>query len=340
MNSSDLPAQIQISEEGPREGFQIEPGPISTDAKVRLINALSETGLQSIQVCSFVSDRLVPGWADADDVVASLTKQVGVDYTGLWFNERGMHRALSHKDRLTLKGCIHTVASEAFCLSNLNRTLEQNRTAMVAMTLAHQEHAIEVSRIMVMAAFGCNFSGDATTSSTVDAVQAGMAIAADARMTITEIALADTMGWANPLLIEYIVGAVRDRWPEVAIKLHLHDTRGLGIANAYAGLGMGVTRFDTTVGGLGGCPFAAKRSSGSGSDIHGNVRNMNVSLPPGNIATEELVLLASELGIETGVDIEALIEVGKMAESIIGHALPSAVLRGGSLSSYRRRLST
>jgi isopropylmalate/homocitrate/citramalate synthase len=334
MNTNELPTHIQITEEGPREGFQIEPGPIATDDKVRLINALSETGLQSIQVCSFVSERLVPGWANADDVVAALAKRANVDYTALWFNARGMHRALAHQDTLTLTGCIHTVASEAFCLSNLNRTLDENAKAMTAQTLAHQEHGVEVEKIMVMAAFGCNFSGDATAEDTVLAVQGGMAIADETVSAITEIALADTMGWANPLLIERIVGAVRARWPEIAIKLHLHDTRGLGIANAYAGLGMGVTRFDTTVGGLGGCPFAAKRASNAGAS------SVNTPLPPGNIATEELVLLASELGIETGVDLDALIEVGKMAESIVGHSLPSAVLRGGSLSSYRNALST
>lgn len=335
MNTNELPAHIQITEEGPREGFQIEPGPIATHEKVRMINALSDTGLRSIQVCSFVSERLVPGWADADDVVAALTKREDIDYTALWFNARGMHRALTHKDTLTLKGCIHTVASEAFCLSNLNRSLDDNATAMMAQTLTHQEHGIKVDKIMVMAAFGCNFSGDGSATQTVHAVQGGMAIADEAKAVITEIALADTMGWANPLLIQRIVGAVRERWPEIAIKLHLHDTRGLGIANAYAGLSMGVTRFDTTVGGLGGCPFAARRSS-EGRDGAGSV---NTLLPPGNIATEELVLLASELGIETGVDIDALIEVGKMAESIVGHSLPSAVLRGGSLSSYRNALS-
>ena len=331
MNTSDLPTQIQITEEGPREGFQIEPGPITSIDKVRLINALSATGLQTIQVCSFVSDRLVPGWADADDVVAALNKPSGVDYTALWFNARGMQRALAHSETLTLTGCIHTVASEAFCLSNLNRTLDENTTAMTAQTFAHQKHGIEVKKIMVMAAFGCNFSGDATAEQTVSAVTTGMAIANEAEASISEIALADTMGWANPRLIERIVAAVRTKWPEIPIKLHLHDTRGLGIANAYAGLAMGVTRFDTTVGGLGGCPFAAKRSSG--------IDGVNKPLPPGNIATEELVLLASELGIETGVDIDALIEVGKMAESIVGHALPSAALRGGSLASYRQALS-
>lgn len=338
MNTAELPSSIQINEEGPREGFQIEPGPISTDDKVRLINALSDTGVQSIQVCSFVSERLVPGWADADAVVSALSKRAKVDYTALWFNARGMQRALSHNDTLTLKGCIHTVASEAFCLSNLNRSLDENAIAMRAQTLAHREQGIEVNKLMVMAAFGCNFSGNVTPTQTVNAVEGGMAIAKSTNVVITEIALADTMGWANPQSIERVVGAVREKWPDTAIRLHLHDTRGLGIANAYAGLGMGVARFDTTVGGLGGCPFAAKQSGSAVGGANDGDHVVNSMLPPGNIATEELVLLASELGIDTGIDLDALIDVGKMAESIVGHRLPSAALRGGSLSSYRNTL--
>lgn len=331
MNTSNIPSYLHITEEGPREGFQIEPGPIATADKVRLINALSETGLSTIQVCSFVSERLVPGWADADEVVGALVKQDKIDYVALWFNARGLARAMSHADTLTLSGTIHTVASEAFCVSNLNRTLVENNTAMRLQTKAHQDNNLDIKKISVMAAFGCNFSGDVAVADVLSAVSDGMDIASEATESIGEIALADTMGWANPKLIQQIVGAVKDTWPDIPVRLHLHDTRGLGIANAYAGMCMGVDRFDTTVGGLGGCPFAAKRSNGN-STQH--------ILPPGNIATEELVLLATEMGIETGVEIDALIEVGRLAESIVGHRLPSAALRGGSLSSYRRALAT
>lgn len=330
MNTQDIPSQIHITEEGPREGFQIEPGPIATADKVRLIKALSDTGLKTIQVCSFVSERLVPGWADADEVVASLVKPEAVDYIALWFNAKGLARAMNHADTLTLSGTIHTVASEAFCVSNLNRSLAANNEAMQLQTKAHQDSGLSVKKISVMAAFGCNFSGNVSEADVLRAVADGMGIAEHASENISEIALADTMGWANPMLIQRVVGAVKNEWPDIPIRLHLHDTRGLGIANAYAGLCMGVDRFDTTVGGLGGCPFAAKKSNSS---------NSQQMLPPGNIATEELVLLASELGIETGIDVDALIEVGREAESIVGHSLPSAALRGGSLSSYRNALS-
>jgi len=314
---SDTPTSLRITEEGPREGFQIEPGPIATNDKVALINALSQTGVQRIQVCSFVSPKLVPGWADAADVVNGIAIDDDVEYIALWFNDKGIQRAVAHRDRLTLTGTIHLCASEAFSKSNLNRDRETNLTAMRAQTQAHLAAEIDVSKVSVMAAFGCNFAGDIDPQAAVDAVSDGYDIAAEYNCTISEIALADTMGWANPSQIKRVCGAIREHWPDTAIRLHLHDTRGLGIANAYAGLEMGVSRFDTTVGGLGGCPFAAHKGA------------------PGNIATEELVLLSNELGISSGVDIDALIDAGHLAERIVNHPLPSATLRGGSLTKYR-----
>lgn len=322
---SDYPASISITEEGPREGFQIEPGPIQTNDKIRLIDALSETGLAAIQVCSFVNPKLVPGWADADDVVSGFKALEGVRYTALWFNRRGIDRAMAFRDKLTLGGTIHTVASEAFCKSNLNRSTEENLAAMRKQTADHAEAGIAVNKISVMAAFGCNFAGDISVDQAVSAVADGFEVAASSDQEnseknnagIDEIALADTMGWANPDQIQQVVGAVRERWPDTELRLHLHDTRGLGIANAHAALALGVRAFDTTVGGLGGCPFAKHKGA------------------PGNIATEELVLLAHELGIDTGVNLDALLQAGHLAEQIVSHQLPSAALRGGHLDSFR-----
>lgn len=319
---SDLPARIQIHEEGPREGFQISKSPIPTADKIRLIDALAQTGLTHIQVCSFVSPRLVPGWADAEQVMAEVRPPSGVEYTALWFNEAGLRRALAFADRLTLRGSISLSASEAFSRKNLNRDRAGNLAAMQKLTAVHQAEGIAVSRISVMAAFGCNFAGDIAPAQVVQAVADGEAIAAEAGEVITDIGLADTMGWATPKRIAAAVGAVRDRWPEARLTLHLHDTRGLGIANALTGMRLGVTDYDATVGGLGGCPFAAQPGA------------------PGNIASEELAMLAEEMGIETGLDIDALIEAGHLAEDIVGHPLPSAALRGGSLKAFRAALST
>lgn len=316
---SDLPARIDINEEGPREGFQIEPGPIPTADKIALVDALAGTGIRHIQVCSFVSPKLVPGWADAEAVVAGFTPRAGVDYTALWFNETGLNRALAFRDRLKVTGSIALAASEAFSRKNLNRDRQGNIEAMRKQTAAHLAAGVPVTRIGVMAAFGCNFAGDIPAELVLRTVEDGLAIAAGAGVAIADLGLADTMGWATPARIERVVGAVRARWPELRLTLHLHDTRGLGIANAHAGLRLGVASYDTTVGGLGGCPFAAHKGA------------------PGNIATEELVLLCEEMGIATGVDLDALIEVGHMAERIVGHPLPSAALRGGSLGSFRAR---
>jgi hydroxymethylglutaryl-CoA lyase len=318
---SDLPKSVEIHEEGPREGFQIEPGPIATADKIRLIEALAETGLSHIQACSFVNPKLVPGWADADDVIAGLTTKPGVHYTALWFNARGLERALAFKDKLTISGSISLSASDAFSQKNLNRSHADNVAAMRKQTEVHQSHGVAVNRISVMAAFGCNFQGDVAIETVLKCAEDGFQIAADHGETIKVISLADTMGWAVPPRIEKVVGAVRERWPDVTIALHLHDTRGIAVANAHTALKMGVARFDTTVGGLGGCPFAAHKGAA------------------GNICTEELVLLCEEMGIATGVDLDALIEVGRMAETMVGHVLPSELVHAGSLNAFRTAIA-
>ena len=314
---SDMPARIDIAEEGPREGFQIEKGPIATAAKIALIDALSATGLGTIQVASFVSPRLVPGWADAEQVAAGFAPRAGVAYTALWFNQAGLDRALALRDRLALVGSISLSASEAFSRKNLNRDRAGQLAAMRRQTAAHLAAGVPVTRLLVMASFGCNYAGDIAPETVVATVADGLAIAAEAGAIPGDLSLADTMGWATPARIERVVGAVRSRWPALRLSLHLHDTRGLGIANAHAGLRLGVARFDAAVGGLGGCPFAGQPGA------------------PGNIATEELVLLCDELGIATGIDLAALVEAGRLAERIVGHRLPSAVLRSGPLAAFR-----
>jgi len=316
---SDLPTHVDIHEEGPREGFQIEPGPIPTADKIALIEALAETGLRHIQICSFVNTRLVPGWADAEAVAGGFAPKPGVHYTALWFNANGLDRALAFQDRLTLTGSISLAASNAFSIKNLNRGHAENLEAMRKQTAAHQAAGVPVTRLGVMAAFGCNYQGDIAPAQVVQTVADGLAVAAEAGVTITDVSLADTMGWATPIRIERGVAAVRERWPEMRIGLHLHDTRGLAVANAHAGLRLGVTKFDSTVGGLGGCPFAGQKGAA------------------GNICTEELALLCEEMGIATGIDLDALIEVGRMAERIVGHPLPSELLRAGSLDAFRRQ---
>ena len=182
-----------------------------------------------------------------------------------------------------------------------------------------QSKGIAVTRIGVMAAFGCNYQGDISPQEVISTLEDGLAIAAETGATITIFSLADTMGWATPARIERTIAEVRGRFPDMPIALHLHDTRGLAVANAHAALKMGVTQFDSTVGGLGGCPFAGQPKAA------------------GNICTEELVLLCEEMGIDTGVDLDTLIEVGRLAEDIVGHQLPSELIHAGSLGAFRRK---
>ncbi len=316
---SDLPQSVEIHEEGPREGFQIEPGPIATADKIKLIEALADTGLKHIQVCSFVNPRLVPGWADAEQVVTGFTAKPDVEYTALWFNAKGLERAMAFADKLTNSGSISLSASDAFSQKNLNRTHEDNVEAMRKQTALHLEKGLSVRRIGVMAAFGCNYQGDVDPADVVKTIEDGLKVADEYQTSITLLSLADTMGWATPARIDRVVGEVRNRWPDKTISLHLHNTRGLAVANAHAGLKLGVTRFDSTVGGLGGCPFAGQKGAA------------------GNICTEELVLLCEEMGISTGVDLDQLIEVGRMAEDIVGHILPSELIHAGSLNAFRRK---
>lgn len=319
---SDLPSFVHIREEGPREGFQIEPGPISTQDKIRLIDALSETGLSHIQTVSFVNPKAVPGWADADEVVLGLRKKAGVEYTALWFNDQGLQRAWAHRHKLHVTGALILSASDIFSRKNLNRSKEEHLLVMAQQAQALAARGIPIQRVGVMAAFGCNYAGDVSTAAVLEAAASALEVAHRAGARPSQITLADSMGWCTPGRTEQLVGAVRSRWPELDVILHLHDTRGMGVASAYAALKMGVTHFDSTVAGLGGCPFAGRPGAS------------------GNIATEELVLLCQEMGIDTGIDLEALIEVARMAESIVQHPLPSTLLRAGSFAGCRRRAAS
>ena len=314
----DFPKSVRINEEGPREGFQIEKGPIPTARKIELIDSLSETGLKQIQVVSFVNPKNVPGMADAEEVVAGFTRKPGVRYTGLWLNEKGLQRAIA-TGKLDIRGTISLTASEKFLLRNQKRTLAENYEAQHSIIDMFKANGVAVDRASIMAAFGCNFEGDVGPARILELVRQVMDLAQQHALTIRTLSLADTMAWATPALIRRTVGAVRDRYPGLEIALHLHDTRGMGIANAYAGLEMGVATFDAAVAGLGGCPFAAHAGAA------------------GNVCTEDLVFMCEEMGIDTGVDLEKLIASARLAEEIVGHPLPGSVMKGGSLKALRER---
>lgn len=319
MTTADFPAAVVIQEEGPREGFQIEAGPISTADKVRFIEALAETGVTKIDCVSFVNPRRVPGMADAEDVAASITKRAGLSYTGLWLNNAGLERALA--TQLDVIGAIRVTASDTFARRNTGMGKDETYAEQRRWLERYRAESIPTKWGYVMTAFGCNYEGEIPPHAVVEMVEQMLLLADEFEVQLDSVFLADTVGFAAPSSIERVVGAVRDRWPDLALGLHLHDTRGLAVANAYAALRLGVARFDSTCAGLGGCPFAGHNGAA------------------GNVCTEELVFLCDELGIETGISLEAMIECAWMAESIVGHPLPGKLTRGGTLQAARRRQS-
>ena len=316
---SDLPKSIRITEEGPREGFQIEPGPIPTQRKLDLIDALANSGLKHIQITSFVNPKKVPGMADAEQLVTDLKPVEGVHYHGLWLNEKGLQRALA-SGKLHLEGKVNMYPSSTFLMKNQGCTQAQYRETAGRLIQMYKGYGMLMEKGSISSAWGCNFEGGFSPSRVVELVTDLIALGNEHGVSIKTVSLADTMAWATPLGIKRTVGAVREKFPDLRLSLHLHDTRGMAIANAFAGLEMGVDLFDASVAGLGGCPFGKHKGAA------------------GNVCTEDLVLMCNEMGIETGVDLEKLIDAAQLAEDIVGHPLPGSVMRGGSLQSLRNQL--
>jgi hydroxymethylglutaryl-CoA lyase len=312
---SDLPAHVHIHEEGPREGIQIEHASLTVEQKVGFIEALAETGVRQIDCVSFVNPKRVPTMADADEVARALRKKAGVRYTGLWLNQQGLERALALP--LDVVGSIRMTASETFSVRNTNRTIAQTEDEQRSWLSTYRQFGVPLEWGYVMTAFGCSFEGEVPIANVVAMVERIVGLAAEFDCSLKGVYLADTVGFATPADIERRIGAVRERWPELKIGLHLHDTRGTGMANVYAALRMGVDQFDSSVAGLGGCPFAEHRGAA------------------GNVCTEDVVFMCHEMGISTGIDLEALIACARMAEDLFGHSLPGKVMHAGSLARFR-----
>jgi hydroxymethylglutaryl-CoA lyase len=316
---SDMPSRVTIKEVGPREGFQFEKGDIGLAQKISLVDALSDTGVATIEFTSFVSPKWVPQMADAEQMVAGIKRVPGVAYEAIWLNEAGLERAARLRESLALRPMFGVAASDVFMRKNTNRGIDEKIAELPGWARRYQALGMDWLDVGMMAAFGCNYEGDVAPARVVEVLVKVEEQAAACGSRLGGIGLADTMGWANPRQIKRLVGAVRARWPEVPIKLHLHDTRALAIANVVAALEMGVDRFDSAVAGMGGCPFAAHKGAA------------------GNVTTEDLVFLCQELGVETGIDLDAMIEAGQLAERVVGHPLPGKLKSGGNLEKYRAR---
>lgn len=303
---------VVLHEVGPREGFQFEgigrPDFLTVDDKLRLISELTRTGVRTLEVTSFVSPRAVPQMADADEISSRLPDVDGVSYAAIYLNAQGLKRALS-AGRYAVEGRIMFTASETFSRVNQRRSHAEDVTMQRQSASIYRDHDIAVDAGVIMAAFGCNYEGSVPISRVVELAVEIDDMCAEFGGGLRRLQLADTMGWADPLAIGRTVAAVRQRWPHIEINLHLHDTRGAGMANLYAAMEAGIRHFDTSVGGLGGCPFAG--------------------VAAGNVATEDVVFMCDRMGIETGIDLSRMVECARLAQDLVGHQLPSRLLAAG-----------
>jgi hydroxymethylglutaryl-CoA lyase len=295
----NLPARVTLCEVGPRDGFQIEPEWIPTDAKVEVIDRLSAAGLPRIEVTSFVHPKVVPQMRDAEEVMARIRRRPGTAYVALVPNEKGAARAVDAG-----ADALHTFmsASESHNLANVNMTVDESLARLRGVMEIATRAGVPVG-CAVSVSFGCPFEGE------VPLPRLERIVAALVDMGAGSIGLADTTGMANPRQVEERLRHLGARHPGVEWVLHTHDTRALAIPNILAAMGVGVTHFDASIAGLGGCPFAPGAS--------------------GNVCTEDLVHALHAMGIETGVDLDALIAVARHVETVVGRTLPGQVMKAG-----------
>ncbi|GAA4914143.1 hydroxymethylglutaryl-CoA lyase [Stackebrandtia albiflava] len=298
---SALPERVSIREVGPRDGLQSED-PVPAADKVRLIDALSRTGLSRIEAVSYVHPKAIPQMADADEVWSAVDRRPGVRYSALAPNRKGAERAL---DAGFTEIEVVVSASDTHNRHNVRRGTDESLDDIAELiTVLHDRGA--TVEVIVATSFGCPYEGDVPVSRVAGIIDRVVADGAD------RIAFGDTTGMATPRRVAELLDAVRGGHPDVDLLLHFHNTRGTALANVLTAMDYGVTEFDSSVGGLGGCPYAPGAS--------------------GNLATEELVHMLDDMGVETGVDLDALLEVAELAERLVGRTLPSGVLRAGPRS--------
>ncbi len=294
-----LPRRVTICEVGTRDGFQIEPDFIPTERKIEVVDRLSATGMPRIEVTSFVSPKAVPQLKDAEAVMAGITRRPGTRYSALVPNDKGAVRAVDARvDE------IHTVvsASESHNLANVNMTIAESIAKLKATAeVAHRGGKPVYAGISC--SFGCPFEGD------VPVAQLESVVARLVDLGARGIGLADTTGMANPAQVSRVLERLAPRFPGIEWTLHTHDTRAMAIPNILAAMEAGVANFDGSIGGLGGCPFAPGAS--------------------GNVCTEDLIHCLHAMGVETGVNLDALIATSRRVQEIVGRTLPGQIVKAG-----------
>ena len=294
-----LPERVTICEVGTRDGFQIEPDFIATEQKVEVVDLLSAAGLPRIEVTSFVHPKVVPQLRDAEEVMARITRRPGTRYAALVPNEKGAVRAIDAG-----VDAIHTVlsASESHNLANVNMTIAESldRLGSVLQVAARAKTPVGCG---ISTSFGCPFEGD------VPLGQLERVVGRLVEMGARAVGLADTTGMANPRHVSRVLEHLVPRFPGVDWTLHTHDTRAMAIPNILAAMEHGVTNFDASIGGLGGCPFAPGAS--------------------GNVCSEDLVHCLHAMGVQTGIDFDRLLAVSRRVQEIVGRALPGQLVKAG-----------
>ncbi len=297
-NSRFAGKKIHIHDVAMRDGLQIEPIFVPTEQKIEMVNALSRTGLKKIEVTSFTSPKAIPALRDAEELMKAIDRVTGVTYVALIPNMKGAERALSCAvDELNLV----LSASETHNLANTRMTREQSKRIHAEIIKAAKGKA--AVNISISTAFGCPMEGDVPAN---DVLALGDWFV---EQGATGITLCDTTGMANPGQVEQICEGLIDRWRDIELTLHFHNTRAMGLANALAGLNCGITRFDAALGGLGGCPYAPGAT--------------------GNVCTEDLVHMFETMGCDTGVDLDALIACSLRLPEMVGHDCPGQVAKAG-----------
>lgn len=292
-------ARIYFNDVVTRDGFQIEPSFIPTEDKVRLINGLSQCGFAKIEVTSFTSPKAIPMLRDAEEVMGKIQRVPGVEYTVLVPNLRGAERAFeSRADEFNLV----MSTSETHNLSNLRMTREKSFSGL-AEVIKYVDGRTPIN-VSLSTCFGCPMEGEVPENVVIEFAERF------ADLGVRGLTICDTTGMANPKQVAQMSEALQKRFPHLQLTMHFHNTRGMGLANVLAAVQSGITRFDGSLGGLGGCPYAPGAS--------------------GNISSEDAIYMLDAMGYETGIDIPRLIDLARELPLIVGHPVPGQVAKAGS----------
>ncbi len=304
---SKPPAEVRIREVGPRDGFQNEPEVIATDDKVRLIGMLVAARLRRLEITSFVRPDVIPQLADAEEVLRRIERPEDIAYSVLIPNERGLERALGLRDRFDEVN-LFLSASETHNRKNVNRSIAESLEGLRRTIDRARSEGLRCEGV-ISVSFGCPFEGEVPPERVFEIAESL------AEAGCEEVSFGDTTGMANPRQVGEFFAAARQRLPGVELTAHFHNTRGQGLANVLAALSAGVESFEAAFGELGGSPVSPGAT--------------------GNISTEDLVSMLHEMGIDTGIDLAALIEASRAAQELLGRPLGAHVLRAGPVDWHR-----